>query len=183
MATKKTCLTSESPRRGSSRSIAEVEKHMRRSSSVNENATQSTALKLKIDRSVSTGQRILDLVNEPMSNLTRSRSVPNVALLGERGQCATESVRTLGSGTAKNTLEAPKPARGQNGDNRKLGFFSVGRKKGKGGHVPEVTMPSSQQALFPNPSPVLSRVAALAEACVSQSNTLSDNAANVRTQS
>ena len=183
MATKKTCLTSESPRRGSSRSSAEVEKHMRRSSSVNENATRSTALKLKIDRSVSTGQRILDIVHEPMSNLTRSRSVPNVALLRERGQCATETVRTLGSGTAKNTLEAPKPARGQNGDKRKLGFFSVGRKKGKGGHVPEVTMPSSQQALFPNPSPVLSRVAALAEACVSQSNTLSDtdNAANVRT--
>ncbi|KAG0565974.1 hypothetical protein KC19_7G028200 [Ceratodon purpureus] len=177
MATKKTCLTSESPRRGSPRSSTEGENRMRRSSSANENATRSNALKQKINSPVSTSKKLLDPANEPASNLTRSRSVPNVALLRERGQCTSDTART-----AKGTTGAAKPGKGQAGDKRKLGFFSVGRKKGRDAQVPQATMPSNQQTLFPNPSPVLSRVAALAEACVSQSHTLSDadSAVNVR---
>lgn len=177
MATKNTaCLPSESPRRGSPRSSVEGEKRMQRSVSVNENANRGNAVKQKIDSSRSTDKRLLDPVNEPASNLTRSRSVPNVALLRERGQCTTEAARTLGSATGKSTPEMP---RGQ----RKLGFFSVGRKKGRDGHVPEAAMPSSQSAsTFSSPSPVLSRVVALAESCVSHSSTLSDadSGVNVR---
>nr|PNR35778.1 hypothetical protein PHYPA_021628 [Physcomitrium patens] len=170
---KKTIASTESPRRinDSPRSSKSefTEKSMRRSASVNENAIRSYHLQQKGDACpvpTSKGNCHDHSENDPALNFTRSRSVPNVAILRDRGQCTNEAKK----GTAKTTSEVSKHGKGQNSEKRK-GFFSVGRKKGR---APVESISSGHSLFFPSSGPVFARVAALAESCVSQGNTLSD---------
>lgn len=156
---KKTTFASKSPRPGSPRSSAEVAKSpMRRSASVSESSTQRNALKPAVN---SGSLKHVDGASEPGSSLTRCRSVPNVALLRERGQCATKAARMLSKPRPE---VVSNPAKDRQCDEKKKGLFSIGRKKGR----------DSSESMHSTPGPVLARVAALAESCVSHSNTLSD---------
>lgn len=163
---------SESPRRRGSQSVrgsllsnTEVERTLLKSASVNENASRSEVLQQRVEASGATSS--VDQSKEPASNLTRCRSIPNVALL--RGQCSSEAVqRQSNKSIAKTKDETAKHVLGQ----KAKGFFSGGRKKAREGS--QAMMPSAQHMLFPSSTPVLARFAALAESCVSRSNTLSD---------
>lgn len=179
---KKTTLTSGSPQRRGSQaargpllSNTEVERSLRKSASVSESASRNEALKQRIEASEARNQS-----TEPALNLTRCRSIPNVAVL--RGQCSVEAVqagvRQFNENIAKSTQKTARQAVGQKPQKTK-GFFSGGKKKTGDGS--QAITPAAQH-LFSSSTPVLARFAALAESCVSRSTTLSDadSAVNVR---
>ncbi|XP_024396119.1 uncharacterized protein [Physcomitrium patens] len=160
---KKTLLALKSPRRSSPRSSTEVEKNpMRRSASVNENCVQGNAFKPKGDSLVVIARKNhLHGANEPSTNLTRCRSLPNSAILREKGQHAKETACK----PTKTTAEVVStPAKHHQSGEKKKGLLIPGRKKWR----------DSSEVMPLTPDPVLARVVSLAESCVSRSNTLSD---------